>query len=116
METMTSADGTTIGVRSHGTGPGLVVIPGMTRRAHHYDALAHALGDRFTVHAIDRRGRGPSGPQGAGYRIDDDVEDTLAVLDGTGSDLVFGHSYGGVIALRSPCAARSPHWSCTSRD
>jgi pimeloyl-ACP methyl ester carboxylesterase len=100
METMTSADGTTIGVLSHGTGPGLVVIPGTTRRAHHYDDLARALGDRFTVHAIDRRGRGMSGPQGPGYSIEDEVEDALAVLDGTGSNLVLGHSYGGVIAMR----------------
>jgi pimeloyl-ACP methyl ester carboxylesterase len=100
METITSADGTTIGVLSHGTGPGIVVIPGSTRRAHHYDGLAAALGDRFTVHAIDRRGRGVSGPQGPGYRIDDEVEDALAVLDGTGSEIVFGHSYGGSIALR----------------
>ena len=100
METMTSADGTTIGVLSHGTGPGIVVIPGSTRRARHYDGLAAALGDRFTVHAIDRRGRGASGPQGPGYSIDDEVEDALAVLDGTGSEIVFGHSYGGSIALR----------------
>jgi pimeloyl-ACP methyl ester carboxylesterase len=97
---MTSADGTTIGVLSHGTGPGIVVIPGSTRRAHHYDNLARALGDRFTVHAIDRRGRGLSGPQGSGYSIDDEVEDALAVLDGTGSEIVFGHSYGGAIAMR----------------
>jgi len=100
MKTMTSTDGTAISVRSHGTGPGLVLIPGTTRRAHHYDVLAAALGDRFTVHAIDRRGRGLSGPQGAGYRMDDEVEDALTVLDGTGSNLVFGHSYGGAIAMR----------------
>jgi pimeloyl-ACP methyl ester carboxylesterase len=100
MKTMTSADGTAIGVLSHGTGPGIVLIPGSTRRAHHYDAFAKALGDRFTVHAIDRRGRGVSGPQGPGYTIDDEVEDALAVLDGTGSEIVFGHSYGGAIGLR----------------
>jgi pimeloyl-ACP methyl ester carboxylesterase len=97
---MTSADGTAIGVLSQGIGPGIVVIPGSTRRAHHYDALAAQLGGRFTVHAIDRRGRGPSGPQGSSYCIDDEVEDALAVLDGTGSEIVFGHSYGGAVALR----------------
>jgi pimeloyl-ACP methyl ester carboxylesterase len=99
MRTITSTDGTAIGVLSSGTGPGLVVIPGATRRAYHYAALATALGDAYTVHAIDRRGRGASGPQGAGYSIDREVEDAIAVLDATGSSFVFGHSYGGLVAL-----------------
>jgi pimeloyl-ACP methyl ester carboxylesterase len=99
METMTSSNGTTISVLSTGTGPGLVVLPGTTRRAHHYSALAAALGDTFTVHAVDRRGRGASGPQGPDYRIEREVEDVIAVLDATGASIVFGHSYGALIAL-----------------
>jgi pimeloyl-ACP methyl ester carboxylesterase len=99
METMTSSDGTTISVLRSGTGPGLVVLPGSTRRGYHYAALAAALGDAYTVHAVDRRGRGASGPQGPDYRIDREVEDVIAVLDATGSSIVFGHSFGGVVAL-----------------
>jgi pimeloyl-ACP methyl ester carboxylesterase len=96
---MTSSDGTAISVSSSGTGPGLVVLPGATRRAHHYAALAAALGDAYTVHAVDRRGRGASGPQGPEYGVDREVEDAIAVLDATGSSVVFGHSFGGLVAL-----------------
>jgi pimeloyl-ACP methyl ester carboxylesterase len=97
--TIRSADGTSITYLTFGTGPGLVIVPGATRRACHYTALATALSDTYTVHAIDRRGRGASGPQGPGYTIDREVEDLRAVLDATGSEAVFGHSYGGLIAL-----------------
>jgi hypothetical protein len=99
MKTIASTDGTAIGVLSSGTGPGVEVIPGATRRAHHYAILAAALGDAYAVHAIDRRGRGPSGRQGPDYSIDREVEDAIAVLDATGSAVVFGHSYGGLVAL-----------------
>jgi len=84
---------------SVGRGPGLVVIPGSTRRAHHYDKMAAALADRFTVHMIDRRGRGASPPMDAGYSLETEVRDALEVLEETGSEQLFGHSYGGLIAL-----------------
>ena len=99
--TIRSTDGTPITYLTFGTGPGLVIVPGTTRRAYHYTALATMLGDTRTVHVIDRRGRGSSGPQGPRYTIDREVEDLLAVLDATGADAVFGHSYGGLIALET---------------
>jgi pimeloyl-ACP methyl ester carboxylesterase len=96
---VTSRDGTAVSFLSAGRGPGLVVIPGNNRRAHHYEALARELSGTYSVHAIDRRGRGSSGPQGPGYGIDREVDDALAVLDYTGADRVFGHSYGGLVGL-----------------
>jgi hypothetical protein len=60
---MSSVDFLTVG-----RGPGLVVIPGSTRRAHHYRAVAEALSDVYTVHVVNRRGRGGSPPQGPGTR------------------------------------------------
>jgi pimeloyl-ACP methyl ester carboxylesterase len=119
--TIRSADGTPITYLTFGTGPagarvlravrrtrgrerhgpGLVIVPGATRRAYHYAALATTLGHSRTVHVIDRRGRGTSGPQGPGYTIDREVEDVRAVLDATGADAVFGHSYGGLVALET---------------
>jgi len=102
METTTrSSDGTVLAYRSHGSGPGLVVVPGSTRRAHHYDALASALAETVSVHVVERRGRGASGPQGPAYGLDREVEDVLAVLDATGSTALFGHSYGGLVALET---------------
>jgi pimeloyl-ACP methyl ester carboxylesterase len=88
-----------VSVRSVGRGPGLVVIPGATRRAHHYDKMAAALADRFTVHMIDRRGRGASPPMGPDYGLETEVADALEVIDETGSEQVFGHSYGGLVGL-----------------
>jgi pimeloyl-ACP methyl ester carboxylesterase len=88
-----------VDVRTTGRGPGLVVIPGTTRRAHHYDKMAAALADRFTVHMIDRRGRGASPPIDGGYSLETEVRDALDVIEETGSEQVFGHSYGGLIGL-----------------
>jgi pimeloyl-ACP methyl ester carboxylesterase len=58
------------------------------------------------VHVIDRRGRGGSGPQGADYSIERELEDLFAVQAQTGATAVFGHSYGGLVALEA--ARRSP--------
>lgn len=54
----------TISYRTTGTGPGLVIVPGALALATDFDRLAAALAARFTVHTIERRGRGASGPQG----------------------------------------------------
>ncbi|HEX5403718.1 MAG TPA: alpha/beta hydrolase [Pseudonocardiaceae bacterium] len=101
-----SADGTSIGFASTGSGPGLVVLPGTLRAARHYRELAAALAIDFTVHTVDRRGRGTSGPQGPGYGIDAECADLAAVLAGTGATMVFGHSFGGLVALEA--ALRGP--------
>lgn len=97
--TVTSADGATISYRRVGSGPALVVVPGNNRMAHHYDRLAANLADALTVCVIERRGRGGSAPQGTGYSIEREVEDLSAVMTAEGAELVFGHSYGGLVAL-----------------
>jgi pimeloyl-ACP methyl ester carboxylesterase len=96
---VTSADGVTIAYRRVGTGPALLVVPGNNRMAHNYDRLAAALADVFTVCVLERRGRGNSGPQGPGYSIDREVDDVSAVMAAENAELVFGHSYGGLVAL-----------------
>ena len=103
---VTSADGTTISFLSVGAGPGLVVLPGNNRRARHYTKLALAMSASYSVHVLDRRGRGDSGPQGRGYSVEKEVDDALAVMAHTGGDRVFGHSYGGLVALH--VALRQP--------
>jgi pimeloyl-ACP methyl ester carboxylesterase len=64
-----------------------------------YAAFARALSEHFTVHTIERRGRGESGPQGNDYSIVKECEDVLALQAETGAALVVGHSYGGLVAL-----------------
>jgi pimeloyl-ACP methyl ester carboxylesterase len=96
-----SPDGTRIGYARHGAGPALVVVPGNNRMAHNYERLADALAGRYAVSVIERRGRGASGPPGGDYRLERAVEDLRAVPRAEGARLVFGHSYGGLIALQS---------------
>lgn len=99
--TTTSRDGTTIAYTTTGIGLGLIIIGGNNRMAHDYERLAAHLAPRFTVHVIERRGRGASGPQGKHYALEREIEDLQAVLTATGAAHVFGHSYGGLIALQA---------------
>jgi pimeloyl-ACP methyl ester carboxylesterase len=100
-EPVVSADGTRIDVRCVGEGPGVVVVPGALSTAADYERLTSALSQQFTVHTIQRRGRGRSGPQGDRYSIDRECEDLEAVVARTGARYLFGHSYGGLIVLRA---------------
>jgi pimeloyl-ACP methyl ester carboxylesterase len=88
-----------VAVETVGAGPGVVVVNGSNPRAHHYDQLANSLAGAHTVHVIERRGRGASGARGTAYSVEAEVDDVLAVMEHTGSRVVFGHSYGGLIAL-----------------
>lgn len=96
-----SEDGTAIGYEATGEGPGIVIVHGMFRAGRHYRDLAAALGNAFTVYTMDRRGRGASGPQGADYDIDSECADLIAVMEHTGATMVFGHSFGGLVALET---------------
>ena len=77
--TVLSGDGTRIGYLSVGTGPAVLVIPGVLSMAADYAAFARALSEHFTVYTIERRGRGESGPQGDDYSIVKECEDVLAL-------------------------------------
>ncbi|GAA1599502.1 alpha/beta hydrolase [Kribbella hippodromi] len=101
MDTITAPDGTTIGFRTLGTGPGLIVVHGALESAASYADLAAALSDSFTVHVLDRRGRGSSGPHGDGYGLDTEVADVAGVARATGAGQIFGVSSGAVIALQA---------------
>ena len=94
-----SRDGTTISYQTVGAGPSVLVIPGALSTAADYIAFARALAVDFTVHTIDRRGRGLSGPQGDQYTITKECEDLLAIQDKTGATFIVGHSYGGLVTL-----------------
>ena len=98
---VTSADGTTIGYRSFGAGPPLLVLHGAMQSALSHRDLAGALADRFTVVLPDRRGRGASGPFGADWSPEREVEDVAALVAGTGARLAFGVSSGAAILLQA---------------
>jgi pimeloyl-ACP methyl ester carboxylesterase len=82
---VTSKDGTTIGYRQLGSGPGIILLHGAASASllhgaasasllhgaasasQHFMKLGVALSDAFTVYIPDRRGRGLSGPFGDNY-------------------------------------------------
>jgi pimeloyl-ACP methyl ester carboxylesterase len=96
-----SVDGTSIAYESFGSGDGVVVIGGALSTGRDYVPFARALAQSLAVHVIERRGRGASGPQGPDYSIDKELEDLFTVQAATGASAVFGHSYGGLIALEA---------------
>jgi len=99
---VTSRDGTRIGFLQQGRGPGLVLVQGAMGTAEHYRELADALSRHFSVHSVDRRGRGMSPrPYDSDHDIARDVEDVDAVLAETGATRVFGLSSGAVITLEA---------------
>jgi pimeloyl-ACP methyl ester carboxylesterase len=101
---VTSADGTTVGYRRFGHGPGVVLVHGGMQAAQSFTKLARALADTFTVYVPDRRGRGLSGPFGPRYCMDREREDLSALLSQTGATDVFGLSSGALIVLRTALA------------
>ncbi|NUP02896.1 MAG: alpha/beta hydrolase, partial [Nonomuraea sp.] len=101
MTQVRSADGTTIGYRSSGHGPALILLHGAMLASQHFTKLAAALSADFTVHVPDRRGRGLSGPHGAGFSVEREVEDLQALVAATGASRVFGLSSGALVLLRT---------------
>ncbi len=96
-----SADATPIGYSSLGDGPGLIIVGGVLSNGSDYVPLARALAETFEVHVMDRRGRLSSGPQRRSHSIDDECADLIAVAAATGATAVFGHSFGGLVALET---------------
>jgi non-heme chloroperoxidase len=90
------------GVKIHyldfgGTGPPLLLVPGIGNTAHAYDDFAPGLIDRFHVYAMTRRGFGESSHPAKGYDIPRLAQDIRTVMDSlhlTQVELV-GHSFAG---------------------
>lgn len=99
--TVISADGTTISFLSVGKGSGVIVLPGVLSMARDYADFASALSEVFSVHTLERRGRGDSGSQGDDYSIQKEIDDVLVLQKETGASFLVGHSYGGLIALEA---------------
>lgn len=104
METVVSADGTTIAYERSGAGPALVVVPGAFNDRHSFADLGKLLAAEFTVHLYDRRARGDSGDTPP-VEVGRELEDLEAVITAAGgSARVFGHSSGAALALEAAMA------------
>jgi pimeloyl-ACP methyl ester carboxylesterase len=104
LETVTSADGTTITLERSGDGPPVILIGGAFNDRTTVAGLAATLSPRLTAVAYDRRGRGDSSDAGAddGDSVRREIEDVAALIDHLGgSASVFGHSSGGNLALEA---------------
>lgn len=101
---VTSQDGTRLGYRQLGQGPGIVLLHGSMESARSHMELARGLADTFTVYLPDRRGRGLSGPYGDAYCMAREVDDLRAILTETGARNVFGVSASGLVALQAATA------------
>lgn len=99
--TVTSKDGTRIAVECAGSGPTLLFVHGGVGDRTRWTPMVPLLGSKFTVCAMDRRGRGGSGDSPE-YSLSKEAEDVAAVVNSRpGPVFVFGHSYGGVAALEA---------------
>ena len=101
LSSVTSVDGTAIGYRRLGDGPGVVLLHGAMSSSYNHVQLAEALADTFTVYVPDRRGRGLSGPYRKDHSLQTEVGDLAAVLEATGARNVFGCSSGAIVVLEA---------------
>jgi pimeloyl-ACP methyl ester carboxylesterase len=106
-ETITSKDGTQIAYRRSGEGPPLILVHGAAADHGRWSPILPALEERFTVYAIDRRGRGGSG-DADGYTMEREAEDIASVVDSIGDSVnLLGHSYGALLALEAALLTRN---------
>jgi pimeloyl-ACP methyl ester carboxylesterase len=103
MDYVRSADGTLIAYLRAGEGPPLVLVHGTADNHSIWAQVMPALSERFTVYAVDRRGRGESGktvPES--YAVEREFEDVAAVVDAIGEPAhLLGHSFGALCVLEA---------------
>jgi pimeloyl-ACP methyl ester carboxylesterase len=101
QESVASKDGTPIAYRRSGEGPPLVLVHGTSADHSRWKPVLPAFERRFTVYAVDRRGRSGSGDS-EDYSIEREFEDVAAVVHSIGAPVnLLGHSYGAVCALEA---------------
>jgi pimeloyl-ACP methyl ester carboxylesterase len=106
-----SADRTRIGVWVSGDGPALLMVHGAMADHTTLAQVVPLLEPHFTVHAMDRRGRGASGDSPT-YTLEQEFADVAGVVDAMaertqGPVSLYGHSFGATCALEA--ALRTPH-------
>jgi len=109
MEKVRSADGTLIAYERSGTGSVLVLVHGTATDSRRWATVRPQLEERFTVYALDRRGRGQSGDSSA-YSIEREYEDIAAVVRSIPQPVnLLGHSFGALCALEAALLVDNLH-------
>jgi pimeloyl-ACP methyl ester carboxylesterase len=100
-------DGVEIACELSGSGPALVLVHGAGSARWGFALLRPHLERTFTVIAIDRRGRGDSSDGEGAYAVTSEFADVAAVVSSAPAlagrpsgeaALLFGHSYGALVA------------------
>jgi len=100
--TATADDGTPIGYRLTGNGPAILLVHGAAADARQWAMVMPLLAPRFTVVAMDRRGRGTSGPLGQDHSMKIECGDIAAVAAAIDRPVhLVGHSSGARFALHA---------------
>lgn len=98
----TADDGTVIGWHEAGEGPPLLLVHGTAADARQWERLVPFLVDDFTVAAMDRRGRGGSGPFRSDHSLAVEYGDIVAVARSIAAPVhLLGHSSGARFALHA---------------
>src|SRR3954451_21108807 len=99
--TVMTEGGTPVAYWRYGKGPPLVLVHGTAADHSRWSPVLPALEERFTVYAVDRRGRGGSG-DADDYAVEREFEDVAAVVDSLGEPVnLLGQSHGGLCALEA---------------
>jgi len=99
MLTCTSPDRTHIACFSSGQGPSLVLIHGTGADNTRWARILPEFEKRFTVYAVDRRGRGSSGDSEV-YALEREFEDLAAIIKVVpGPVFLLGHSFGAICSI-----------------
>ncbi len=99
---VSSPDGVQISVQKAGAGPALLLIHGsLLNGSLSWGAVMPKLAERFTVYAMDRRGRAPSG-DAEEYSVAKEADDIASVVAAIGAPItVLAHSYGAFATLEA---------------
>lgn len=96
------------GIRQHllryeGSGPQLLLVPGITSPAITWGFVAERMAERFDVHVVDVRGRGLSEAGDLDYSLDAMAADAVSLVEACGlkKPVFLGHSMGARVAIRA---------------
>jgi len=105
MERVTLEDATFLSYDRYGSGPPLILIHGaLTDHQTNWPAVKDLFGQRFTVYAVARRGRGETTAP-LERSLEDEFGDIAALIQSVGQPaFVLGHSGGAHFALGGTAA------------
>lgn len=105
--TVEAPDGTVLAFQVSGRGPPLVLVHGAASDARQWARVVPLLACDFTVLAMDRRGRGASGPIRPDHSLDVEYDDIAAVARSAGEPVhLVGHSSAARFALHAALRIR----------